>query len=164
MKILFVTNEGASCESCFSLDREIQFLQYLRSFCAGLQQTKQHVKFCYFFSKWSTFVGLNVHWKVTEKEAHGPHRYYFPFEKDVALHLCQVWLKLAQCFWRWKVDRQWDRQTDGQQAIRKTHLTFSLGELKTDYGNIWFLCVTLVRIWAFSLSLSLNISLKFVVS
>ena len=74
---------------------------------------------------------------------------YVPFEKGGALHLnklespspkdalCQVWLKLAQWFWRriWKcekftdkrtdgrTDRQTDRQTeDGRQVIRKAHL------------------------------------------
>ena len=40
MKILFVTNQGASCGSCFSLDHAIQSLQYLRSVCVGLQQSK----------------------------------------------------------------------------------------------------------------------------
>ena len=51
---------------------------------------------------------------------------YLPFEKDVALHLnklkssspsdtlCQVWLKLAQWFWRrWKCEKFTDRWTDG---------------------------------------------------
>ena len=55
--------------------------------------------------------------------------------------LCQVWLKLAQWFWRrrWKcekfTDRQTDRRTDGRtdgqtddgrQVIRKAHLSFQL--------------------------------------
>ena len=48
MKILFVTNEGASCGSCFSLDREIQSLQYLRSFCAGLLKGKATCKVIFF--------------------------------------------------------------------------------------------------------------------
>ena len=49
--------------------------------------------------------------------------------------LCQVWLKLAQWFWRrrWKCEvyRQTDGQTDGQtddgrQVIRKAHLRFQI--------------------------------------
>ena len=69
---------------------------------------------------------------------------YLPFGKGVALYLnklefpspkdtlCQVWLKLAQWFWRrrWKcekfTDRRTDRQTDGRQVIRKAHLSFQL--------------------------------------
>ena len=74
---------------------------------------------------------------------------YLPLEKGGALHLnklespspkdalCQVWLNLAQWFWRrrWKcekftdrrTDRQTDRQTDdGRQVIRKAHLSFQL--------------------------------------
>ena len=53
---------------------------------------------------------------------------YLPFGKGVALHLnklefswprdtlCQVWLKLAQWFWRrrWKCEKFTDRQTDGR--------------------------------------------------
>ena len=50
----------------------------------------------------------------------------FPPPKDA---LCKVWLKLAQWFWGRK--RQWQKftngQTDnGQQAIRKAHLSFQL--------------------------------------
>ena len=37
MKILFATNQSASRGSCFSLDCEIQSLQYLHSFFVGLQ-------------------------------------------------------------------------------------------------------------------------------
>ena len=43
--------------------------------------------------------------------------------------LCQVWLKLAQWFWRrsCKCKKfQTDSQTDRQQAIRKAHLIFLL--------------------------------------
>ena len=50
--------------------------------------------------------------------------------KDV---LCQVWLKLAQWFWRrrWKCEKFTYRQTDGQTDRRQTKLTwaFSSGEL-----------------------------------
>ena len=72
-------------------------------------------------------------------------RNYLPFEKDGALllnkiespllkdALCQVWLQLAQSFWRrrWKcekfTDRRMDGRTDdGRQVIRKTHLSFQL--------------------------------------
>ena len=76
-------------------------------------------------------------------------RNYLPLEKGGALHLnklespspkdalCQVWLKLAQWFWRrrWKcekftdgqTDGRTDRQTDdGRQVIRKAHLSFQL--------------------------------------
>ena len=59
---------------------------------------------------------------------------YLPLEKDGALHLnklvspltkdalCQVWLKLAQWFWRrrWKCKKFTDRQTDGQTDRRRT--------------------------------------------
>ena len=58
----------------------------------------------------------------------------FPSPKDV---LCQVWLKLAQWFWRrrWKCEKFTDRRTDGRtdrqtddgrQVIRKAHLSFQL--------------------------------------
>ena len=63
-------------------------------------------------------------------------RNYLPLERDGVLHLnklespspkdalCQVWLKLAQCFRRrWTCDRQTD---DGRQVIRKAHLNFQL--------------------------------------
>ena len=66
------------------------------------------------------------------------------FGKDVVLHLnklefpspkeavCQVWLKLAQWFWRqWKCETLTDRRTDdGRQAIRKAQLSFSWDKLK----------------------------------
>ena len=68
---------------------------------------------------------------------------YFPLEMGKALYLnklesslpnnalSQVWLKLAQWFWRRSqkcekfTDEQTDRQTDsyGQQAIRKAHMS-----------------------------------------
>ena len=55
---------------------------------------------------------------------------YPPFEKGMALHLnkleslpprdtlCQVWLKLAQLFWRrrWKCEKFTDRRTDRQMT------------------------------------------------
>ena len=65
-------------------------------------------------------------------------RNYLPLEKGGALHLnklespppkdvlCQVWLKLAQWFWRrrWKcekfTDRQMDGRTDGRTDRRRT--------------------------------------------
>jgi hypothetical protein len=69
--------------------------------------------------------------------------YYLPLEKSYPLHLyrlefpppkddwCQVWLKLAQWFWRSRKCKssQIDWQTDGwtnagQRAIRKAHLSF----------------------------------------
>jgi hypothetical protein len=69
-------------------------------------------------------------------------RYYLPLEKGYPLllnkldsplpkdDLCQVWLKLAQRFWRRSrkcKSLQTDGQTDtGQQAIRKAHLSFQL--------------------------------------
>jgi hypothetical protein len=72
--------------------------------------------------------------------------YYLPLERGNPLHLnklesplpkddlCQVWLKLAQRFWRrsrkcksLQTDRQTDGQTDdGQTAIRIAHLSFQL--------------------------------------
>jgi hypothetical protein len=79
--------------------------------------------------------------------------YYHPFEKDHPLEkgnplplnkpesppskddLCQVWLKLAQWFWRrsrkcksLQTDRQTDGQTDGRQqgTIRRAQLSFQL--------------------------------------
>ena len=70
----------------------------------------------------------------------------FPLENGVALHLnkfespspkdalCQVWLKLAKWFCRrwWKCEKfTADRRTnDGQQAIRKAHLSFQLSWAK----------------------------------
>jgi hypothetical protein len=68
-------------------------------------------------------------------------RDYLPLEKSNPLHLnnlefpppkddlCQVWLKLAQ--WFWKRSRkckclQTDGRTDGQRAIRIAHLSFQL--------------------------------------
>ena len=68
-------------------------------------------------------------------------RNYLPLEKGGALHLnklespslrntlCQVWLKLAQWFWRRRrkcekfTDRQTDRQTDGQMDRRTDRQT-----------------------------------------
>jgi hypothetical protein len=55
----------------------------------------------------------------------------FSLPKD---DLCQLWLNLAQRFWRrsWKCKsltdrRQWHGRTDdGQRAIRKAHLSFQL--------------------------------------
>ena len=75
--------------------------------------------------------------------------YYLPLEKGATLHLnklespppkddlCQVWLKLAQWFWRRSrkcekfTDRRTDGRTDGQTddgqpAIRIAHLSFQL--------------------------------------
>ena len=86
-----------------------------------------------------------------------------PLEKGVALHLnklesptpkdalCQVWLKLAQWFWRrrWRcekftdrqTDRQMDGRTDGQMLddrwSEKLTWAFSSGELKMIYRNIF---------------------------
>ena len=78
---------------------------------------------------------------------------YLPFGKGVALRLnklefpspkdtlCQVWLKLAQWFWRrrWKCEKFTDRQTDGQtngqttddRWSEKLTWAFSSGELKS---------------------------------
>jgi hypothetical protein len=54
-------------------------------------------------------------------------RIWIPSPKN---DLCQVWLKLAQWFWRRSPkckSLQTDRQTDtGQRAIRKAHLSFQL--------------------------------------
>ena len=82
-------------------------------------------------------------------------RNYLLLEKGEALHwnklespspkdaLCQVWLKLAQWFWRrrWKCEKFTDRQTDGMDGrmdrkrpedrwSEKLTLAFSSGELK----------------------------------
>ena len=60
-------------------------------------------------------------------------RHYLPLEKGMALHLnklkspppkdalCQVWLKLAQWFWRRRLqcEKFTDRQTDKQTDRRK---------------------------------------------
>ena len=84
---------------------------------------------------------------------------YLPLEKGGALYLnklefpspkdtlCQVWLKLAQWFWRrrWKCEKFTDRQTDGQtdgqtddgrQVIRKAHLSFQLRWANKHRGSI----------------------------
>ena len=53
-----------------------------------------------------------------------------PLPKD------QVWLKLAQLFWRrsWKCEKFTDGQTDDrQQAIRKDHLSFHLRWAKNSW-------------------------------
>ena len=73
---------------------------------------------------------------------------YLHFGKGVALHLtklkspsprdtlCQVWLKLAQWFWRrrWKcekfTDRRTDRQTTDDRWLEKLPWAFTSGELK----------------------------------
>ena len=89
---------------------------------------------------------------------------YLPLEKGRALHLnklespllkdalCQVWLKLAQWFWRsrWKyekftdgrtdehTDGQTDRSTEyGRQVIRKAHLSFQLRWAKNRRQSCW---------------------------
>ena len=43
-------------------------------------------------------------------------------------YLCKFWLKLAQWLWRksLKCEKFTDRQADGRQAIRETHLIFQL--------------------------------------
>jgi hypothetical protein len=75
--------------------------------------------------------------------------YYLPLERGNPLHLnklespfpkddlCQVWLKLAQWFWRrsrkcksLQTDGQMD---DGQKAIRIAHLSFQLRWAKKAY-------------------------------
>ena len=70
--------------------------------------------FCHFLiSPWKN--GVALHLKKIES----------PSPKDA---LCQVWLKLAQWFWRrrWKVNRWMDRRTDNRkQVIRKAHWAFS---------------------------------------
>ena len=73
-------------------------------------------------------------------------RNYLPLEKGGVLHLnklespapkdalCQVWLKLAQCFWRrrWKCENFTKTKTttmttdNGQILIRKAHLSLQL--------------------------------------
>ena len=81
---------------------------------------------------------------------------YLPLEKGWAFHLnklespshkdalCQIWLKLAQWFWRrWKCEKFTDRQTVGQKdrwrtkGDQKSSLELSAqgssGELKTKY-------------------------------
>jgi hypothetical protein len=81
-------------------------------------------------------------------------RYYLPLGKASVLHLynsesslpkddlCQLWLKLAQRFWRisWKCKsltdrRQMDGRTDdGKKAIRKARLSFQLRWAKNDWN------------------------------
>ena len=75
-------------------------------------------------------------------------RNYLPFEKSGALHLikiespspkdalCQVWLKLAQWFWRrrWKCEKFTDRQTDGRTdgwTDRRTDRRWTTGDQKS---------------------------------
>ena len=65
MKMLFATNQGAYCGSCFSLDREIQSLQYLHSYCAGLQQCKATCKVMLFF-----FQMINLCWTECPLKGH----------------------------------------------------------------------------------------------
>ena len=75
-------------------------------------------------------------------------RNYLPLEKGGALHLyklesplpkdalCQVWLKLAQWFWkrRWKCEKFTDGQTDDRWSEKLTW-AFSPGELKIFFKN-----------------------------
>jgi hypothetical protein len=109
---------------------------YLRMIC-----TKFHWK-------WRTGSREENFWNVL-------FRYYLPLGKGVVLHLynsecplpkdelCQLWLKLAQWFWRrsWKSKsltdrRQTDGQTDdGQKAIRKAHLSFQLRWAKKPFSD-----------------------------
>ena len=84
-------------------------------------------------------------------------RNYLPFEKGMALHLnklispshkdalCQVWLKLAQWFWRrrWKCEKFTTTTTttdNGQILIRKAHLSLRLRWAK-DMWNL-LVCIT----------------------
>ena len=82
-------------------------------------------------------------------------RNYLPLEKGRAFHLnkpespspkdalCQVWLKLAQWFWRrrWKYEKFTDRQTDGRTTddrwSEKLTWAFISSELKT-FNSILF--------------------------
>ena len=73
--------------------------------------------------------------------------------------LCQVWLKLTQLIWRrrWKckmfTNRRTDRRTDdGQQAIRKVHLSFQLITLISSIINF--------KIQTFKLALNSKVSDK----
>ena len=75
-----------------------------------------------------------------------------PSPKDA---LCQVWLKLAQWFWRrrWKCEKFTDRQTDGQTDGRTDGRTdrqrttgdqkFSSGELKIDILHMYMYQITI---------------------
>ena len=105
-------------------------------------------------------------------------RNYLSLEKGGALHLnklespspkdalCQVWLKLAQCFWRkrWKcekftdtqtdrqtdrrTDRRTDRQTTDDRWSEKLTWAFSSGELKK--------LRIITKVWQFFLRYLLN--------
>jgi hypothetical protein len=106
-------------------------------------------------------------------------RYYLPLGKEVVLHLynsesslpkdelCQLWLKLAQRFWRrsWKCKsltdrRQKDRQTTDKRRSEKFTWAFSSGELIITQSIIfpqtrmslfhWLTCAT----WLPSISLT----------
>ena len=90
-----------------------------------------------------------------------------PSPKDA---LCQVWLKLAQWFWRrtWKCEKLTDRQRDEGRQVT------SSGELKTHFNDFFLLIYSFCKIfsraatllasnWSFSLSkaiLSLCIALN----
>jgi hypothetical protein len=74
--------------------------------------------------------------------------YYLPLEKGNPLHLnnlespftkndlCQVWLKLAQWFWR-RSRKCKSLPTDGQRAIRIAHLSFQLKWAKIVVQNVY---------------------------
>ena len=62
----------------------------------------------------------------------------FPSPGDT---LCQVWLQLAQWFWRrrWKCEKFTDGRTDdGRQVIRKAYLSFQLRWAKKYYIAMFF--------------------------
>ena len=97
------------------------------------------------------------------------NKFESPSHKDA---LCQVWLKLAQWFWRrrWKcekftdrrTDGQTDRQTDGRRTtvIRKAHLSFQLRWAKKSKYNDIYRWLSMARTLISWSSRSLEVKLR----
>ena len=77
-----------------------------------------------------------------------PYYMYLPLENSMALHLnklestlpkdalCQLWLKLAEWFWRggWKCEKFKMTTDNGQISIRKAHLSLQLRWDKNEFS------------------------------
>jgi hypothetical protein len=146
----------------------LHFCNYL-SFEQDLVLYLKNFEFCLQYFNYIRMICINFHWNwpACSGEEEFQCCYNRPLEKGIALHLnnfeslspkddlCQLWLQLAQRFWRRskkckkKSNRQTDGQTDARQrAIRKPHLSFQLRWAKklkqfyawTELGILFNLC------------------------